>query len=178
MFKVHPGPAPSRWKRDIGHLAPGNQPVVDDIAHGQPRRPDAQPRTGQQQHRSGQHDGQPRQSELVGGAQDRTGGAALRQQPDYDARRRDRRGHTIGIQRNTVGFELGVPTRAGMRFGHAPRRWRNVKAVDSAAAVAWAPLSSAEPGNPARSRACSSSSVVSTPLATGVEESNDTRVSP
>ena len=59
-----------------------------------------------------------------------------------------------------------------------PAGARSVSAVDSAAAVAWAPLSSAEPGSPARSSACSSLLVVSTPLATGVDASSETRVRP
>lgn len=48
----------------------------------------------------------------------------------------------------------------------------------NAAAVACAPLSSSEVGRPARLSACSSELVVKTPLATGVEESSETRVRP
>ena len=62
--------------------------------------------------------------------------------------------------------------RCGVR---SPRR---VSAVASAAMVASQPLSSAEPGSPARSRACSSVSQVRTPLPTGLPASRATRVSP
>src|SRR3954469_4281907 len=55
---------------------------------------------------------------------------------------------------------------------------RSTRAVCSAAMVASQPLSSAEPGSPARSRACISSSVVRTPLPTGLPASRATRVSP
>src|SRR3954451_1758035 len=58
------------------------------------------------------------------------------------------------------------------------RRSRSVSAVVSAAIVASQPLSSAEPGRPARSRACSSVSQVRTPLPTGLPASSATRVSP
>src|SRR3954462_8276365 len=58
------------------------------------------------------------------------------------------------------------------------RRSRSVSAVASAAIVASQPLSSAEPGSPARSRACSSVSQVRTPLPTGLPASSATRVSP
>src|SRR4051794_32176917 len=55
---------------------------------------------------------------------------------------------------------------------------RSTRAVCSAAMVASQPLSSAEPGSPARSRACCSSFVVRTPLPTGLPASSATRVSP
>src|SRR4051812_31532970 len=55
---------------------------------------------------------------------------------------------------------------------------RSTRAVCSAAMVASQPLSSAEPGSPARSRACISSLVVRTPLPTGLPASSATRVSP
>src|SRR3954471_20893192 len=58
------------------------------------------------------------------------------------------------------------------------RRSRSVSAVASAAIVASQPLSSAEPGSPARSRACSSVSQVRTPLPTGLPASSAPRVSP
>src|SRR5918998_511072 len=59
-----------------------------------------------------------------------------------------------------------------------PRRPRRVSAVARAATVASQPLSSAEPGSPARSRACSSVSQVRTPFPTGFPASSATRVRP
>src|SRR3954453_5635609 len=58
------------------------------------------------------------------------------------------------------------------------RSSRRTRAVCRAATVASQPLSSTEPGSPARSRACCSVSVVSTPLPTGFGASRATRVSP
>ena len=58
------------------------------------------------------------------------------------------------------------------------RRSRSVRAVARAAIAASHPLSSAEPGSPARSRACSSVSQVRTPLPTGRPASSETRVRP
>src|SRR3954452_11074229 len=70
-----------------------------------------------------------------------------------------------GVMRKPVG-------RCGTRSS------RSTSAVCSAATVASQPLSSTEPGSPARSRACCSVSVVSTPLPTGLAASRATRVSP
>src|SRR3954447_15064096 len=58
------------------------------------------------------------------------------------------------------------------------RSSRRTRAVCRAATVASQPLSSTEPGSPARSRACCSVSVVSTPLPTGLPASRATRGSP
>src|SRR3954451_18017352 len=80
--------------------------------------------------------------------------------------------HSIPSRITPVGDEVNPVAREGTR---SPRR---VRAVASAAMVASQPLSSADPGSPARSRACSSVSQVRTPLPTGFPASSATRVSP
>lgn len=55
---------------------------------------------------------------------------------------------------------------------------RRMRAVARAASVASKPLSSVEPGRPARARACASSSQVSSPNPTGVPVSSATRFRP
>ena len=68
---------------------------------------------------------------------------------------------------------------ANLSLGSTSDPGSTVKAAfDNAAAAACAPLSSLEVGSPARASACCSVLVVSTPLATGVDASSDTRVSP
>src|SRR3954471_12827998 len=104
-----------------------------------------------------------------------------------DRRDRSRRGVARGALAGQLGEQLveGLHARlpsAGriekpvVRAG--PRRPRRVSAVARAATVASQPLSSAEPGSPARSRACSSVSHVRTPLPTGLPASRATRVRP
>src|SRR3954451_22437333 len=80
--------------------------------------------------------------------------------------------HSMPSRMTPVGEEVKPVARDGTR---SPRR---VSAVASAAMVASQPLSSADPGSPARSRACSSVSQVRTPLPTGLPASSATRVSP
>src|SRR5688500_1649990 len=80
--------------------------------------------------------------------------------------------HHRPSRRTPVGEEAKPVARCGKR------RPRSVRAVARAATAASQPLSSAEPGSPARSRACSSVSHVRTPLPTGFPASRATRVSP
>src|SRR6185436_20274109 len=94
---------------------------------------------------------------------------------DRDVDNHDEGRRSVGELRCQMRPYLDVP----LGVGHdRERRSRSVSAVDSAAAAAWAPLSSAESGSPARSSACCSLSTVSTPLATGVRASRDTLVRP
>src|SRR3954468_7874120 len=104
-----------------------------------------------------------------------------------DRRDRPRR----GVARGHLGRELGEQLVEGLHarlpsagriekpVGRAvPRRLRRVRAVARAATAASQPLSSTEPGSPARSRACSSVSQVRTLLPTGLPASRATRVRP
>src|SRR5690606_3576430 len=104
---------------------------------------------------------------LVGGAENYPGRSDLEQRPDGDVDGQHQRGRTVGEAGREPGAYLDVP------LGHERDRIsRSVSAVDRAAAAACPPLSSADPGSPARSIACSSLLVVSTPLATGVPASS------
>src|SRR3954467_254674 len=88
------------------------------------------------------------------------------------------RGHLGGqlaeelVERLHAGLTEKPVVRCGVRSS------RRVSAVASAAIVASQPLSSGEPGSPARSRACSSVSQVRTPLPTGLPASRATLVRP
>src|SRR5206468_2755312 len=72
----------------------------------------------------------------------------------------------------------GAGLGGGVRAGHCSPRALSVRAVATALRAASRPLSSAEPGSPARSSACASVSQVSTPKPTGMPDSTATLVSP
>src|SRR5262249_27669259 len=125
------------------------------------------------------HQAQDSDRHLVGGVEDHPAGLDLEQQPHHDVRRGDQNRCGINEQRRAVGTQLDIPDLILRRRSHdRARRSRKVSAAVRAAPVAWAPLSSADVGSPARARACSSVLVVNTPLATGVDASSATRVSP
>lgn len=83
--------------------------------------------------------------------------------------------------RSSAAARRRPPGRCDGRRGRGRRqraRRSRVRTVASAACAASAPLSSRDPGSPARSRACASSSVVSTPNPTGTPVRTVTSVSP
>src|SRR6476620_10255554 len=86
----------------------------------------------------------------------------------------------LGIQllKTLHGAPAYGPWTTGPDGAHDVATERSATTVATAAVAASCPLSSAEPGSPARSSACASSSHVSTPKPTGVAVLTDTSVMP